>query len=105
MTQAKSASTVRQERIFPEIQWTQEQKAQWKAEREAFKERCQPIFDKVQQSLIKTHDNWYMAVEPESGEYFLNEDALLVAQKAHEKYPNTRVHVFRINETGVCGRI
>ncbi len=46
-----------------------------------------------------------MAVEPESGEYFINEDVLLVTQLAHKKYPNARLHVFRINETGVCGRI
>ncbi|MEH2361919.1 hypothetical protein [Nostoc sp.] len=105
MTEAKSNRKVCRGRIFPEIQWTQEQKAQWKGEREAFKERCQPIFDQVQQSLIKTHYNWYMAVEPESGEYFINEDALGVAHKADEKYPNARLHVFRINETGVCGRV
>jgi hypothetical protein len=46
-----------------------------------------------------------MAVEPESGEYFINEDALAFAQMAHEKYLHVRLHVFRINETGVCGRI
>jgi hypothetical protein len=105
MTEAKSTRRVSRGRIFPEIEWDQEQKAQWQAERQAFKQRCQPIFDRVQESLIKTHYNWYMAVEPESREYFINEDALVVAQKAHEKYPNARLHVFRINETGVCGRI
>ncbi|MEH2408103.1 hypothetical protein [Nostoc sp.] len=105
MTEAKSNRTVCWGRIFPQIQWTQEQKAQWKAEHKAFKERCQPIFDQVQQSLIKTYYNWYMAVEPESGEYFINKNALGVAHKAHEKYPNARLHVFRINETGVCGSV
>ncbi|GAB1540108.1 hypothetical protein NUACC21_27770 [Scytonema sp. NUACC21] len=59
----------------------------------------------MQPELIKTHYNWYMAVEPESGEYFLDKDALVVAEKAHEKYPNVRLHIFRINGTGVCGRI
>ncbi|BAZ47422.1 hypothetical protein NIES4103_00230 [Nostoc sp. NIES-4103] len=105
MTEAKSTSTIRRGRIFPEIQWTEEQKVQWKAEREAFKKRCQAIFTQVQPQFIKTHYNWYMAVEPESGEYFINEDALVVAHQAHEKYPNARLHVFQINETGVCGRI
>ena len=105
MTEAKSTRTVHRGRIFPEIQWTEHQKAQWKAERQAFKQRCQSIFAQVQPELINTHHNWYMAVEAESGEYFIDEDALVVAQKAHEKYPNVRLHVFRINETGVCGRI
>lgn len=105
MTEAKYTRTVRRGRIFPEIQWTEQQKAQWKSEREAFKERCQPIFDNVQPQLIKTHYNWYMAVEPESGEYFIDQDALIVSYKAHEKYPNAKLYVFRINETGVSGRI
>lgn len=105
MTEAKSARAVRRGRIFPEIQWTEHQKTEWKAERQAFKERCQSIFEQLQPQLIKTHYNWYMAVEPESGEYFLDQDAFFVADKAHQKYPNAKLHVFRINETGVCGRI
>lgn len=105
MTEAKSARAVRRGRIFPEIQWSEHQKAEWKAERQAFKDRCQSIFEQVQPQLIKTHYNWYMAVEPESGEYFVDRDALVVADKAHQKYPNTKLHVFRINETGVCGTI
>lgn len=105
MTEPKSNRVVRRRRIFPEIQWSEEKKAQWKAEKAAFRERCQVIFAQVQPELIKTHYNWYMAVEPESGEYFIDKDALVVSQMAHEKYPNVRLHVFRINETGVCGQI
>jgi hypothetical protein len=32
MTETKTTHTVRRGRIFPEIQWTDEQKAQWRAE-------------------------------------------------------------------------
>jgi len=60
---------------------------------------------RYQQALIKTHYNWYIAIEPNSREYFINEDPLLAAQQAHQKYPNVKLHVFRINETGVCGKI
>jgi hypothetical protein len=105
MTETKSTRLVRRGRIFPEIQWSEDKKAEWKAEKIEFKQRCQQIFEKLQPSLIKTHYNWYLAVEPESGEYFINEDAFVVAKIAHEKYPNFRLHVFRINETGVCGTI
>ena len=105
MTEAKSSRTVRRGRIFPSIQWSEEKKAQWEAEKAEFKQRCEQIFQKLQPELIETHYNWYVAVEPESGEYFINEDALAVAQMVHEKYPNVRLHVFRINETGACGRI
>ena len=105
MTEAKSARQVYRGRIFPQIQWTEPQKAQWKAERQAFKQRCELIFAQVQPELLKSHYNWYIAVEPESGEYCLDKDAFMVAQKAHAKYPNVKLHLFRINEIGVCGRI
>jgi hypothetical protein len=105
MTIAKYTRAKRRGRIFPEIQWTEQQKAQKRTEREEFYQRCKPIFDKVQPELIKTHYNWYIAIEPDSGEYFLAQDDLVVAQIAHQKYPNAKLHVFRINETGVCGTL
>jgi ribosomal protein L24E len=105
MTEAKLERTVRRGRIFPEIQWTEEQHRSRKAERAAFRERCQVIFDRVKSEYLQTHYNWYIAVEPDSGEYFIDKDALVVAQIAHQKYPNALLHVFRINETGVCGTI
>lgn len=36
---------VRRGRIFPEIQWTEEQLTQWKARQDEFYQRCKPIFD------------------------------------------------------------
>ena len=105
MTRAKSNRTARRGRIFPEIQWTKEQKAQKRSEREDLYERCKLIFDRVKSDLMNTHYNWYIAIEPDSGEYFLDRDNLVVAQIAHQKYPNAKLHVFRINETGVCGTI
>lgn len=105
MTINKSTRTARRGRIFPEIQWTEEQKAQREAEREAFYQRCKPIFDKVKSELFKTHYNWYITVEPDSGEYFIDKDLEAVWRKCHEKYPGKIHHTFRINETGACGTI
>ena len=105
MTEAKSTRTVRRGRIFPEIQWTEEQKAKRKVEREAFYQRCKVIFDRVQPELIKTHYNWYMAVEPESGDYFLDKDEIVVMNMSRQKHPNAPFFLFQINETGVSGTI
>ncbi len=74
MIEAKPTRTVRRGRIFPEIQWTEEQKAKRQVEREALYQRCKPIFDSVQSELIKTYYNWYITVEPESGDYFVDKD-------------------------------
>lgn len=105
MTSVKSNHVARRGRIFPSIQWTPEQKAQREAEREAFYLRCKPIFDKVKSEFIETHYNWYVTVEPDSGEYFIDKDLETVWLRCREKHPGKIHHTFRINETGACGRI
>ncbi|GAB1539715.1 hypothetical protein NUACC21_23820 [Scytonema sp. NUACC21] len=105
MTEAKPTRTARRGRIFPEIQWTEEQIAQWRAEKQAFHQRCKVIFDRVQPELIKTHYNWYMVVEPESGDYFIDKDEITVMNMSRQKHPNAPFFLFRINETGVSGTI
>ncbi|MEC4812068.1 MAG: hypothetical protein SAK29_02125 [Scytonema sp. PMC 1069.18] len=105
MTEVKSNRTVRRGRIFPEIQWTEEQKAQWRAKQQAFHQRCKVIFDRVQPELIKTHYNWYMTVEPESGDYFIDKDEIVAMNMSRQKHPNAPFFLFRINETGVSGTI
>lgn len=105
MMKDKPTPTVRRGRIFPEIQWTPEQKAQWRAEREEFYQRCKPIFDKVKAEFIETHYNWFVAVEPDSGDYFIDKDSSVASRQCREKHPEKIPHIFRINETGVCGTI
>ncbi|MEM7581455.1 MAG: hypothetical protein AAF316_16780 [Cyanobacteria bacterium P01_A01_bin.80] len=105
MNSNKSTRTARRGRIFPEIQWTEEQFAHKRAEREAFYQRCKPIFDKVKSELIETHYNWYIAVEPDSGEYFIDKDLEVASHQCRDKHPGKIHHTFRINETGACGTI
>ncbi len=105
MTETKPTARVHRGRIFPEIQWTEEQKVQWRSELEATYQRCKVIFDRIQPELIKTHHNWFLAVEPDSGDYFINQDEELVTQMCLQKHPNAIPFIFVINETGVAGRI
>jgi hypothetical protein len=106
MTEVKSTRTVRRGRIFPQIQWTEEQKAKRQAEREEFHQRSQVIFDRIKPEYIQTHYNWYIVVEPESANYFIDRDEELAMQKARQKHPGTiPLFLFQINETGVSGTI
>jgi hypothetical protein len=105
MTETNPTRTVRRGRLYPERTMSQEEINQWHAEREAFRQRCKVVFDRVKPELIETHYNWYMAVEPDSGDYFIHKDELAVAKIAHQKHLNARLHVFRINETRICGTI
>ncbi len=105
MTKSKPTRTARQRRIFPEIQWTEEQFANWEAEREEFYQRCKPIFDQVKSELIETHYNWFVAVEPDSGNYFVDKDLEVASLRCREQHPSKIHYSFRINETGICGTI
>ena len=105
MTETKPTRQVRRGRIFPKIQWSEEKKAQWKAERAERRQRCEVIFNRLQPELIKTHYNWYMAIEPESGDYFIDKDEEVATQIARQQHPKAKIVMFVINETGVSGRI
>lgn len=105
MTETKTTRTVRRGRIFPEIQWTEAEKQNRSVEQQARFERCYPIFEQLRPELIQDHYNWYLTIEPETGEYFLNSNSIANLKKACEKYPNSIFYTFCINETGACGKI
>ena len=95
----------RRGRIFPKIQWTEAQFASREAEREAFYQRCYPIFDRIKSQFITTHHNWFMAIEPDSEDIFIDRDIEVVSLKCREKHPTKLHYTFGINESGVCGTI
>jgi hypothetical protein len=101
----KTTATRRRGRIFPEIQWTTEQKAERESESEAFYQRCYPIFDRVKPELMATHYNWFIAIEPDSGEYFIDRDLEVTSLQCRAKHPGKLHYTFRINESGACGSI
>lgn len=94
----------RRSRIFPE-RIPPEELARQQAEREAFSQRCRAVFKQLLPELIDKYYGWYIAIEPDSGDYFIDADKEAASQKARQKYPNAIHHMFGINETGASGRI
>jgi hypothetical protein len=105
MTHNSSHHTPRRGRVFPSRQLSPEEKIKRQAEWEEFNQRCQVIFERVQPELIQEHYDWFMFIEPDSADYFLNPDEMVVREKAREKHPHKLCLILRMNETGVCGRI
>ncbi len=95
----------RRGRIFPEITIPPEELARRKAENEAFFQRCNVIFERVRPDWIKEHYGWYIAIEPDSGDYFIDAGKEVAHRKARQKYPNADHCVFCLNETGTTGAI
>jgi len=55
MIETKTQRVKQPGRLFSEIQWTEEQKAQYQAEFKSIYQRCKVIFDRLQPQLITTH--------------------------------------------------
>jgi len=105
MTQVSDKRKPRRGRIFPEYTIPPEELARRKAEREARYQRCRTVFDRLQPELIADHYNWFMIIEPNSGDYFIDPEEKVAIAKARQKYPSGRLGVFKIDETGACGKI
>ncbi|MEA5617138.1 hypothetical protein VB711_04700 [Cronbergia sp. UHCC 0137] len=105
MNQITPKQPARRGRIFPELTLSPEELAKREAEREAFHKRCRAVFERVRPELMKEHYNWYIAVEPDSGDYFVDQNMEIASKQARDKHPHLIHFLFRINETGVTGRI
>lgn len=92
-------------RVFPDRQFSSEERAKRKAESHAFAERCRAIFYRVKPELIDDHYDWFMVIEPDSGDYFIDPDKAIAKQKAREKHPDAMFLIKRLNESGCCGKI
>lgn len=101
----QTSSTVRRGRLFPEKCLSPEEKAKIEAENTIFHQRCRAIFNRVQPDLIKDYYNWFIIIEPESEDYFIDQNEVIAREKAQAKYPQKKCLIMRINETGTCGRI
>ncbi|MGK7925857.1 MAG: hypothetical protein AB4290_11525 [Spirulina sp.] len=105
MTQTNSKQKPRYGRVFPEKRLSPEEIEKRRAEDKIFAERCHIIFDRVKPELIQDYYDWFILIEPDSGDYFIDREKTRAREKAHEKHPNKKCLIMQINETGACGRI
>jgi hypothetical protein len=105
MTKTKPVRRRHQGRIFPEFKIPLQELAKREAEKNARGQKARIIFDRVCPQLIDEHYNWFILIEPNSGDYFIDPDEDVADKKAREKYPTGWLVTFRLNETGTCGRI
>lgn len=105
MTQTTPNRPRRRGRLFPEFTIPPEELAKRQAEKEARSQRYRQIFALVSPELLENHYNWFMAIEPNSGDYFIDPDEAVAVQKARQKYPYGMIGIMRLNETGACGMI
>lgn len=94
-------------RIFSESTIPAEELARRHAKRVEIGDRCRVVFERVRPELIDKYYNWFIAIEPDSGEYLIHSKLEGLLQKVSSRYGNAvvRLTTFRLNETGACGQI
>ena len=107
MTPLSSKRKALRGRIFPEQTIPPEELARRKAERTKLGLRCREIFERLRPELIEEYYNWFIAIEPDSGEYLIDRKFLGIIEKVKEQYSggDVRLTIFCLNERGSCGRI
>jgi hypothetical protein len=105
MTHKNPTRPRRRGRIFPEYTIPPEELARRETEKNARVKRYKEVFAQVSPQLIQDHYNWFIIIEPKSGDYFIDPDEEIAMQKARQKYPSGMVCIMRLNESGTCGRI
>jgi hypothetical protein len=105
MNESTAKQPARRGRIFPEWILPREELDRRKTEDEVFDRRCQAIFERVRPDFIQEHYGWYIAVEPDSGDYFIDVEKEVASQKARQHHPNAIHFLFCLNETGTTGTI
>ena len=94
-------------RLFPERILSSEEIARRKAARAELGDRCRCVFEKLRPELTPNYYNWFIAVNPDSEEYLIDPSLEGLIQKIRASYADgiVKLMTFRLNETGVCGRI
>ena len=105
MTTTKPVRPRRQGRLFPKYTIPPEELALRETEKNTRGKKARIYFDQICPQLIDEHYNWFITIEPNSGNYFIDKDIEVADQKARHQYPNGWLVTFRLNETGTCGRI
>lgn len=70
--------------------------------------RCRVIFERVRPSLIENHHNWYIAIDPDTEDYIIDPtfDGIIKKVTGAYGYGNDpRLTMYKLNDTGYCGRI
>lgn len=94
-------------RILPPKSVDLEVVQQEREKQRTLRERCRPLFERLCPSLIETHANWFIAIDPDREEYLLDPTLKGITQQIRQAYTGNEVKltIFRLNDTGTCGRL
>ncbi len=99
-------SQPRRTRIVPPTPTDPEVIQREREAQQSLREQCRPLFERLRPTLRETHPNWFIAIDPNTEEYILDPTLRGLTEKISQVYSgNTIRMIFRLNDTGTCGRI
>lgn len=66
-----------------------------------FEKKGDEVYQRLKPQLERQHEGKVIAIEPESGEYFLGADVLGALQKAEKRFPQKIFHILRVGYPAV----
>ncbi len=66
--------------------------------REELDRLCFPTFEKLYVELGERYKDWVVAIEPETGDYFIGLDDYEVLNRARKKHPRSQFFAYRLSE-------
>ncbi|ALF56404.1 hypothetical protein ACX27_15210 [Nostoc piscinale CENA21] len=58
--------------------------------------RARQIYERLYSELVKHYPGSFVAIEPDSGDYFLNANKALAQQEAKQKHPSRLICTFQV---------
>jgi hypothetical protein len=87
-----------------------------RVQRDDLARKCRIVFDRVYSQLIEHHYNWHIAIDPDTEQYLIDPTLMGIAAQIKDIYGDrsrsdsngvstVKLTIFRLNETGTCGRL
>lgn len=101
-------SQKRRSRILPPKPMPDDERARRQLRSSELARRCNVIFERLRPQLIETHYNWHIAIDPDTEQYIIDPTLKGITEKIVEAYgysDEPKLTIFRLNDTGCCGKI
>jgi hypothetical protein len=97
----------RRSRILPPFAVTPEEINHRREQSHTLAMRCRVVSERLREQLIEAHENWFIAIDPDSENYLIDPTLIGLSQQIRHSYGDTNVKltIFRLNDTGTCGRL
>ncbi|MEB3179623.1 MAG: hypothetical protein VKL59_11400 [Nostocaceae cyanobacterium] len=101
-------SQPRRTRILPSSPIASSEKSRCQEQSDTLAAKCRTVFERLRPQLIETYYNWHIAIDADTEQYLIDPTLKGITQKISDVYGNpneVKLTIYRLNDTGTCGRL